>query len=364
MGNESDAVMLVEQYIYGLTCCFDMGWQWCTSGRNYNSMSGHAFLVRANSNKILMRVCYSKSCCTCWCQKRKRMEKQWQQKGEFLEYNKPMTKTTAVCTALMNLWSQWKQLALLLASLHCLIPKKLNAGILCNDDSSMHANCKHSFQVKITAEIWSDKASCWPKKNGSYLKDHGKLLLHVPEIKQFLADPTHCCKCFGKDLFKLVEERDKELAFNKIDCAHLKWNFSYCLCQNCNETFEVFKYCFPCIVKHNFNNHEFCMGRNEGGWCKYKGDMALLNLKTKQKNCYHDKDQEPAHYTALIDILKQFSTDKMLMQSWHPYWIQKRKLLNQLVSVFAHKDKHLWSSVSLSDHVALVVIMDSVRYAK
>jgi len=39
-GNKSDAVALVEQYIYGLTCCFDMGWQQCASGHNYNSMSG------------------------------------------------------------------------------------------------------------------------------------------------------------------------------------------------------------------------------------------------------------------------------------------------------------------------------------
>jgi len=77
MGDESDAVTLVEQYIHGLTCCFYMGWQWRASGHNYNSMSGHAFLVGANSNKILMRVCYSKACCSCRREisKKKKMEK-------------------------------------------------------------------------------------------------------------------------------------------------------------------------------------------------------------------------------------------------------------------------------------------------
>jgi len=108
-----------------------------------------------------------------------------------------------------------------------------------DDDSSTRANCRHSFQDKIDAGIWINKTTCWPKKNGSYLKDYGKLPLHVPEIEGFLADPAHRCKCFGKDLFKLVEERGKELAFDKIDCARLKRNFSYCLRQNCNETFEV-----------------------------------------------------------------------------------------------------------------------------
>ncbi len=61
----------------------------------------------------------------------------------------------------------------------------------------MHANSKHSFQAKITAGIWSDKETCWPKKNGKYLKDYGKLLLHVLEIEGFLVDPAHHCKCIG-----------------------------------------------------------------------------------------------------------------------------------------------------------------------
>ncbi len=98
-----------------------------------------------------------------------------------------------------------------------------------DDDSSTRANCQHSYQDKIDAGIWADKETCWPKKNGSYLKDYGKLPLHVPEIKCYLADPAHQCKCFGKDIFKLVDEKGKELSFDKIDCACLKRNFSYCL---------------------------------------------------------------------------------------------------------------------------------------
>jgi len=125
----------------------------------------------------------------------------------------------------------------------------------------------------------------------------------VPEIEGFLADPAHRCKCIGKDLFKLAEEKGKELSFDKIDCARLKQNFSYFLRQNCNEPFEVFEYRFPCIVEHHFNIHEFCLGRNEGGWCKYKGNDALI-LKAMQENRYHNKDKEPALYKALTDILK------------------------------------------------------------
>jgi len=187
-------------------------------------MSGHGFLVGANSNKILMRVCYSKSCCTCRRQnkKRKRMEKKWRQKRKLQEYKKQMIKTTVVRTISMVHQvngSNW------CCRLHHALfdTKKAKCKYLVGDnDSSTQANCWHSFQDKIDAGIWANKTTCWPKKNGSYLKDYGKLPLYVPEIKGFLTNPMHCHKCFGKDLFKLVKERGKELAFDKIDCAHLK----------------------------------------------------------------------------------------------------------------------------------------------
>jgi len=94
--------------------------------------------------------------------------------------------------------------------------------LVVDDDASTWANCRHSYQDKIDAGVWDDKKTCWPKKNRSYLKDYGKLPLHVPEIEHYLADPAHRCKCFGKDIFKLVEEKGKELSFDKINCAWLK----------------------------------------------------------------------------------------------------------------------------------------------
>jgi len=62
---QQEVLAMVGKYLEPLTVCFDMGWQRRLSGTSYNSMSGHAFLVSANSNKILRRVVYSKSCCTC-----------------------------------------------------------------------------------------------------------------------------------------------------------------------------------------------------------------------------------------------------------------------------------------------------------
>jgi len=39
---QEDLVALVKNYLEPLTVCYDMGWQRCSSGSTYNSMSGHA----------------------------------------------------------------------------------------------------------------------------------------------------------------------------------------------------------------------------------------------------------------------------------------------------------------------------------
>ncbi len=47
------------------TCTYDMGWQKCTSGRDYNSPSGHGFLVGSYTSKVILCICYSKGCRYC-----------------------------------------------------------------------------------------------------------------------------------------------------------------------------------------------------------------------------------------------------------------------------------------------------------
>jgi len=48
-----------------LTCTYDMGWQKHASGKNYNSLSGHGFLVGGYTSKVICRICYSKGCRYC-----------------------------------------------------------------------------------------------------------------------------------------------------------------------------------------------------------------------------------------------------------------------------------------------------------
>ena len=48
-----------------LTVSHNMGWQKRSSGRRYDSSSGHAFIIRSRSNVIIRMVLYSKACRKC-----------------------------------------------------------------------------------------------------------------------------------------------------------------------------------------------------------------------------------------------------------------------------------------------------------
>ena len=51
--------------LVGLDVAYDMGWQKCSSGRRYDSKSGHAFLIGLITNKIIGVVVFCKDCRKC-----------------------------------------------------------------------------------------------------------------------------------------------------------------------------------------------------------------------------------------------------------------------------------------------------------
>ena len=55
----------------GITVSYDMGWNKRSSGRTYNSLSGHGFFVGGYSKKIILSRVASKQCSTCDSAKKK-----------------------------------------------------------------------------------------------------------------------------------------------------------------------------------------------------------------------------------------------------------------------------------------------------
>ena len=50
---------------FGLTVSYDMGWQRRSSGNNYTSLSGHAFLIGGHTRRVIACVVFSKKCSIC-----------------------------------------------------------------------------------------------------------------------------------------------------------------------------------------------------------------------------------------------------------------------------------------------------------
>jgi len=55
---QNELMTFIEKYLQTLTMCYNMGWQHHSSGSAYSSMSGHAFLVGANSKQIIKCILF------------------------------------------------------------------------------------------------------------------------------------------------------------------------------------------------------------------------------------------------------------------------------------------------------------------
>jgi len=167
---------LVNKYLHPLTVCYDMGWQRRSSGTAYNSMSGHAFLVGANSNSILKRVVYSKSCCTCSRQNKKSKSKEASTnvvgnppltgKGPEMAVTGEESEEEKDHRCPMNFDGSSKSMeprgavACITALFKTGIAYVLE--VVGDDNSSVRVNLHHSFNALVKSGIWNNKKTQWP----------------------------------------------------------------------------------------------------------------------------------------------------------------------------------------------------------
>jgi len=189
--------------------------------------------------------------------------------------------------------------------------------------------------------------------------NHGKLPLEFQLSNSFW--PTQCidAKVLGENCSNLSNRQER--VGIRQSCAQMKCNFTYWLHQNCNKPFHIFVYCVACVLEHHFGNHKFCKGKKEGGWCKYKGDEEMM-VKANRRTGTITSTWRWIFMLQVLAIQHQYAMEEMLRQSHHLYWCQKSKSLNQLVAVLSPKDKQLSGSKLLSNHVSLVVIVDSIGF--
>jgi len=147
-------------------------------------MSGHAFLVGTNINKILKRIVFSKSCCTCSRRGKKGTHPENTEKESDVTGIHSMEDKDHRCPwnfkGSSKSMEPWGVVALLTDLFDTGIA--FGAELVVDDDCSMKANVWHPFEDIVNEKIWVNKEMCWPRKNRCYMNDYGKAPIRVPAI--------------------------------------------------------------------------------------------------------------------------------------------------------------------------------------
>ena len=200
----------------------DMGWQKRSSGRKYDSPSGHMFLVGSETGEIISYTCMSLNCRQCLINKKNRKlnkpEKEHECFKNFDGHSKAMEATSA---------------------------RKLITEI-----------CQNSHGVLYMDYICADDDSTMKK----YCTHEGGLPDDVPQ-PIFLADPTHRVKVIAKYLYALGYLPLYQSLVTVADCNRLKVNFSYFvkrMRQKKGVSPEWMSKKAMCVIDHMFDDHTLC----------------------------------------------------------------------------------------------------------
>ena len=235
-GNRNDSV--------GLRVAYDMGWQKKSSGKRYDSLSGHCFLFGLDTKKIIGMKVYSKVCSVCDAKR----------KGPVPEHECPKnwegSSGAMESQGALELWQE--------------IYDKYDGRVyfehfLSDDDSTTRA---------ILSKTKDNKKGCLPDDCRS---------------PTFWADVNHRIKCMAKPMFQLAALPDKISDLTKTDALRLKRNLGWYIQtsrKNNKVSFDQFVANIKAPIAHHFHSHEWC----DSSWCPFKGmdEAEMMKYLSKQ----------------------------------------------------------------------------------
>ena len=230
----------------GIAISYDMGWQKRSTGKVYDSISGHGYLIGCRTGKILgMQVRQTK------CKK-------------FQARNSNGT-PAATHDCMVN-WDggSGAMEAAVAMDLIVAVHDKMDSRVYCetlvlDDDSTMRSHLQHS-------------------ENG------GKLDNSIPQ-PDFLADPSHRIKVMAAPIFKLVKDTKNPHECKKIDAMRVKKYIGCYIYKNRNLPLDEFVRRARAPIEHLFDCHKWC--DKEWCWAKELDDaqhkVILSNMKQKEE---------------------------------------------------------------------------------
>jgi len=260
-----ESVLNEEPYDHAISSksnSMDMGWQKRSSGRRYDSSSGHAFLVGIKTRKPVA-MCLKSSFCSVCCYHMKRHNLAQEEVPEH------------ECVANHQGSAGSMESAALIEMIESLYygNQVSVSKVITDDDSKMKAQCKWSNKDFLAHHNYPPGEKKWlivgSKKVSQklvkvYRKD-GLLQFPVPE-PTFLADPAHRKKTFRNKLYLIKGQSvKKKHGIQDGDILRLTMYYAYFIHQLQGIHEEKWMEAAKAIVDHHFNTHDRC-----GDWCKQK----------------------------------------------------------------------------------------------
>lgn len=345
---EPDANFVLNRNKYPrIKCSFDMGWQQKGSGHVFNSLSGHALFVGAETRKPISLGIKSRKCSHCD-QKRKNLPC-----GPIEKHD--CCKNHTGSSAAMEAQSCLDQYVYLFDTKHVIIDT-----ICLDDDASTRAILKwsnedHMLNNNVTTPPLVPKTKGKNKGELQVRPDRGLLPRHVPE-PSFVADPNHRRKVLTGDLIKLKNQKvEQRHTMTRMDCTRIGKNFGYML-RSIREHQDESKYdeAAKAVLEHHFDNHQYC-----GPWCRRKNQTD----EQKKKRFFRNKHMDLKLYKKLQEIVGRFTTMERLKEVAHNMDTQVNESFNNTASWFAPKNKVYCGTRSLWSRLYMAVGINSFGFA-
>ena len=176
----------------------------------------------------------------------------------------------------------------------------------------------------------------WPRTaKGRKKEDNGRLPLHIPE-PEFLADPSHRKKSFGKHLFALATLPKTKSLVDKALAQKLQHGYAFML-HNVNQLDwltdqdKILKMA-KAPLKHSFDNHVFCSDK----WCQSLQAKAI-GKEYSPTIPYLSKSINCNIYDQLKSVFDRFTAPEDICEYVHVLNTQKNELFNNVAACLSPK---------------------------
>jgi len=356
-----DAIINEEGYdgpLPSIAVSMDMGWQKRSSGRRFDSSSGHAFLVGIKTRKPVAMCLKSSYCSTCcYHMKRHKLSQE-----EIPEHE---------CVVNHSGSAGSMESSALIEMVESLYDRNTVAvsTVITDDDSKMKSQCKWSNEDYLVHKGYPADEKRWlivgykdrkrkqdkePIKEPIYRKS-GLLRYPVPQ-PAFLADPAHRKKTFRNKLYTIKGTSVRaNHGIKDGDILRLTLYYAYFIRQLKDKPEEEWLDAGKAIVDHHFDSHDFC-----GEWCKRKKETDEERLQSKKQ--YRNKHRESGLYSLLCGAIAPFISYACLKEVGHGANTNVNESLNQTISWLAPKNRTYCGSMSLRNRVGMAVSVHLVGF--